>query len=100
MENEKIFKTDTGFCQILPDKIVLTRDKISRVLKADGGLSLVLFYFALDNYIDGQRVLSILIGLVGIWAVYGVASSISNSATLIIDRQRIKEVKLKKQLLV
>ncbi len=36
MENEKIFKTKTGFCHVFPDKIVLTRDgvvgNISKVL--------------------------------------------------------------------
>jgi hypothetical protein len=28
MESEKIFKTKTGFCHILPDKIVLKRDGV------------------------------------------------------------------------
>jgi hypothetical protein len=28
MENEKTFKTKIGFCHILPDKIILTRDGI------------------------------------------------------------------------
>ena len=28
MESEKTFKTKTGFCHILPDKIILTRDGV------------------------------------------------------------------------
>ena len=52
MENEKTFKTKTGFCHILSDKIILTRDgiignvakvtvenNINRVLLIYGGLS-------------------------------------------------------------
>ncbi|TJZ51818.1 phosphoribosylaminoimidazolesuccinocarboxamide synthase [Sphingobacterium olei] len=109
MDNEKTFKTKTGFCHVLPDKIVLTRDgitgnittvtvgdNISRILIIYGGLSIGLFYFAFDNYRNGQIVQSILFGLLGAYLVYGILNSISNSATPIIDRQKIKEVKLKK----
>ena len=28
MENEKVFRTKTGFCHILPDRILLTRDGV------------------------------------------------------------------------
>jgi hypothetical protein len=111
MNYEKGFKTKTGFCHILPDKIVLTRDgiigniakgtignNISRILIIYGGLSLGLFYFAFDSYKNGQIAQPILFGLLGIYLVYGIVSSINNSATSIIDRQKIKEVKLKKQL--
>jgi hypothetical protein len=109
MDNEKTFKTKTGFCHILPDKIVLTRDEIignlatvtvgnniSRILVIYGGLSIGLFYFAFDSYRNGQIVQPIIFGLFGIYLVYGIVNSINNSATPIIDRQKIKEVKFKK----
>ena len=98
MENGKMFKTKMGFCQILPDKIVLTRDEISRIVTLYGGMSLVFFCFAVDNYLDGKIILSILSGLVGIGCTYEVISSIKNSAAPIIDRQKIKEVKFKKSI--
>lgn len=109
MENEKIFKTKTGFCHILPEKIVLTRDgiignvakvtvgnNISRILIIYGGLSLGLFYFAFDNYKNGQIAQPIFFGLLGIYLIYGIANSINNTARPIINRQKIREVKFKK----
>ena len=109
MDNENTFKTKTGFCHILPDKIVLTRDgiignvatvtvgnNISRILFIYGGLSIGLFYLAFDNFKNGQTAQPILFGLLGIYLVYGIVNSINNSATPIIDRQKIRDVKFKK----
>lgn len=109
MDHENTFKTKTGFCHILPDKIVLTRDgiighvakvtvgnNISRILIIYGGLSLGLFYFVFDSYRKGQIAQSILFGILGIYLIYGIVNSINNSATPIIYRQKIKEVKFKK----
>ncbi len=109
MDNEKTFKTKTGFCHILPNKIVLTRDgiignvaevtvgnNISRILFIYGALSVWLFYFAFDSYRNGQITPSLLYGLLGVYLVYGITSSINNSATPIIDRQKIQKVKFKK----
>src|SRR5690606_10270416 len=112
MDNEKIFKTKTGFCHILPDKIILTRDgiignvakvtvgnNISRILIIYGIISVGLFYFAFDSYKNEQIIQSILFGLIGIYLVYGITSSINNSATPIIEKQKIKNVKIKKAIL-
>ena len=112
MDNEKTFKTKTGFCHILPDKIVLTRDgiignvakvtvgnNISRILIIYGGLSLGLFYFAFDSYKNGQIAGPIFFGLLGIYLIYGIINSVNNSATPIIDRDKIKDVKFKKAIL-
>jgi len=109
MYNEKIFKTKTGFCHILPDKIVLTRDgiirslapiisgnNISRILIIYSGFSIWLFYSAFDSYKNGQIFQSIFFGFIAIYLVYVIANSINNSATPIIDRQKIKKVKFKK----
>jgi len=106
--NEKIFKTKTGFCHILPEKIILTRDgiigniakvtvgnNIPRILITYGGISIGLFYFVFDSYKNGQIIQMLFFGLIGIYLIYGIISSINNSATPIIDRNKIKEVKFK-----
>ena len=109
MENEKIFKTKTGFCHILPDKIILTRDgiignvakatvgnNISRILLIYGGLSLFLLYSAYNSFQKEQMPISILYGIIGLFLIYGIITSLNNSATPIIERNKIKEIKLKK----
>ena len=109
IENEKTFKTKTGFCHILPDKIILTRDgiignvsmvtvgnNIARTLIIYGALTLGLFYFGFEAYKNGQSVQPVLFGLIGLYLIYGIISSLNNSATPIIDRKKIKDIKLKK----
>lgn len=109
MIDNKTFKTKTGYCHILPDRIVLTRDgvignvakvtvgnNISRILLIYGLIIIVLFYFAFDAYKNGETLLPILFGLIGIYLIYVIINSLNNSATPIIDRQKIKDVKLKK----
>ncbi len=109
MIGNKVFKTKTGFCHVLPDKIILTRDgvignvakvtignSVKRILRIYGIIAIGLFYFAFDSYQNGQTLKTILLGFFGIYLVYVVLNSLNNSATPIIDRQKIKEVKLKK----
>ncbi len=108
MEKEKTFKTKTGFCHILPDKIVLTRDgivrnvakvtvgnNIARILIIYGAITVGLFYFAFDAYQNGQTLQAILFGLIGLYLIYGIFNSLNNSATPVIDRQKIKDVRFK-----
>ena len=112
IENEKIFKTKTGFCHILPDKIILTRDgitgniaegtignNISKILIIYGGFSVGLFYFTFERYKNGETFQPILFGLFGLYLIYGVIKSINNSATPMIERNKIREVKFKKAIL-
>ena len=109
METEKTFITKTGFCHVLPDKIVLTRDgiignvakatvgnNISRVLLIYGGLSCFLIYLAYDLYLKGQNAQAIFFGLGSVYLIYNFLNSLNNSATPIIDRNKIKDVKYKK----
>jgi hypothetical protein len=108
MSNEQTFKTKTGFCHILSDKIVLTRDeiigdiakviaenKIPRILIIYAGISIGLFYFTFDSYKNGQITLTLFFGILGIYLIYGIINSINNSATPIIDRNKIKAVKFR-----
>lgn len=112
METEKVFKTKTGFCHILPDKIIITRDgiignvakvtvgnNISRILLIYGGLSLFLLYSAFSSFQNGQTSISIFYGIIGLFLIYGIFSSLNNSATPIIERNKIKGIKLKKAIL-
>ena len=109
MEQEKTFKTKTGFCHILRDKIVLTRDgvvgnvakvivgnNIARILIMYGAMAIGLFYFGFEAYNNGQFLPPILFGLIGLYLIYGIVNSLNNSATPIIDRNTIKDVRLKK----
>lgn len=109
MDIEKKFKTKTGFCHILPDKIILTRDGVIgnisevtvgntlwRILVIYSIIAITLLYFAFDNYKNGEIGEAIFLGLPGIFFMYAIISSLNNSATPVINRQKIKAVKLKK----
>ncbi|QXP78509.1 MULTISPECIES: phosphoribosylaminoimidazolesuccinocarboxamide synthase [Winogradskyella] len=109
---EKQFKTKTGFCHILPDKIILTRDgiignvakvavgkSITRVLIIYGGISAFLLYSAFDSFKTGQVPTSIFYSIISLFLMYGIFTSINNSTTPIIERKDIKSIKFKKAIL-
>jgi hypothetical protein len=109
MNPEKKFKTKTGYCHILDDKIVLTRDgiigdiaevtvgrNIFQVLVLYGLISIGLIYVAIENFIKHDYFLAIIFILLVAYLIYGILSSLNNSATPVIDRQSIKEIKFKK----
>jgi len=106
---EKQFKTKTGFCHILPDKIILTRDgiignvakvavgkSITRVLIIYGGMSAFLLYSAFDSFQTGQVPISIFYLIIGLFLMYGIFTSLNNSASPIIERKDIVSIKFKK----
>lgn len=107
--NEKLFRTKTGFCHVLPDKIVLTRDgirgnaakvivgnSISRILIIYGVISCGLFYFAYKSYTIGQLAQTIFFGILGVYLIFGIAKSMNNSSAPIIERDKIRDVKFKR----
>ena len=109
MESEIVFKTKTGYCHILPDKIVLTRDgvignmakvavgnNIARILFIYSGISIALMYLAYDNYLKGEILTPIIFGLIALYLVIAILSSLNNSSTPLIERDKIQEIKLKK----
>lgn len=109
MESEKIFKTKSGFCHILPDKIVLTRDgiigNISKVMAGKtsykipliySGLSAFLLYSAYNEFQNGQTFKSLLFGVIGLYLIYEIVASLNKSATPVIERSKIRSVKFKK----
>ena len=100
------FKTKTGYCHILPDKIVITYDGIiGTVVEVAGGrnivwiqviygaISIVSFYFAYDIYKTGHYVQTGIWAFIGLYLVYNIIRSLNISARPVIDRQRIREVR-------
>jgi len=109
MDSEKRFRTKTGYCHILADKIILTRDgiignvanvtvgnNIARILIIYGLVALGLIYFAIDNYNKQDNFTAIFLLLIAIYLIYGIFNSLNNSATPVIDRKSIRKVKLVK----
>ncbi|QQS51002.1 MAG: phosphoribosylaminoimidazolesuccinocarboxamide synthase [Bacteroidota bacterium] len=109
MDTEKRFRTKTGFCHILSDKIVLTRDgivgnlakvtvgnSISRILIIYGLVTLGLIYFAFDNFKKQDNFMAVLLLLFAVYLFYGIVASLNNSATPMIDRKSIQQIKFKK----
>src|SRR5574343_118147 len=106
MENEKKFKTKTGFCHILPDKIILTRDGsigdiakitvgngIARILIIYSIFAIFLLYFAFKAYQESKVVTTLFyVGFAG-YVLYKVKQSTNYSAISKIERNKIKEVK-------
>ena len=106
MDSEKRFRTKTGYCHILADKIFLTRDgiignvaklttgkNIARILVIYGLIALGLIYIAIDNFNKQDHFTAILFLLVAMYLIYGIFNSLNNSATPIIERKSIQKVK-------
>ncbi len=106
MESERKFRTKTGYCHILNDKIVLTRDgiigdiskvtvenNIIQILVMYGLLSAGLIYFAVNNFNNHDYFTAILFILIAVFLIYGIFNSLNNSATSVIYRQSIQRIK-------
>ncbi|WP_417351752.1 phosphoribosylaminoimidazolesuccinocarboxamide synthase [Flavobacterium alkalisoli] len=110
---EKKFKTKTGYCHILPDKIVLTRNGIiGELSNAVVGNSIVkplimyglflayMVYKIVTLYNIGEQVQSMFHLAVAALLLFLIFKSISNSATPVIYRNTIKSVIFKKATLL
>ena len=106
MKNDITFKTKTGFCHILPDKIVLTREgfvgdvssitvgnSIPRILIIYSLLSLFLFYNSYISYQKEENTSALIFGALAVFLFYGIVKSLNNSATPVIERHSIQEIK-------
>lgn len=102
---EKKFRTKTGYCHILPDKLVLTRSSIIgdvskvvvsknvyQILVINILIAFFLAYATFQNIQTGQIGLALLWGCFSIYFLITAISSWTNSATPIIHRHQIKEV--------
>ncbi|WP_417366255.1 phosphoribosylaminoimidazolesuccinocarboxamide synthase [Flavobacterium beibuense] len=106
---EKKFKTKTGYCHILPDNIVLTRDGVlGEISKITVGNTMVrsmvlyslfllyLIYKVVTLYGIGDMVRAILHLAVAALLFFVLLKSMNNSATPVIPRNKIKSVTFKK----
>lgn len=109
MNQDKIFKTKTGYCHVTADRLVLTRDgilgnvakvavgnTITRILVIYGVFSVGLIYYAYDSFAKGQFMTGVFFGGLAAYLVYGISNSLNNSATPIIERKDIRKVTFKK----
>jgi hypothetical protein len=104
--SENTFKTKSGYCHVLPDKIVLTRDGvignlskavngngISRILILYSLISIYLLYSSYSKFQKDEFVPAVFYLGLAVFLISGIFRSINNSATPIIERSKIKEVK-------
>ena len=105
MEETKIFRTKTGFCQVLPDKIVLINEGIRgrladliygednfRVLLLYGVISMFLLGLSAIYFNVGKVFLSFLSLVAGLVVVSKMLKYYNTSAEPIIERSRIEKV--------
>lgn len=108
-QKEQKFRTKTGYCHILEDKIVLTRTGVIENLegitvKENSPIILVVYsviaigllFSAWTNYETGQNFFAIMFGSVGIFLINGIVRSINFSGTPLIHRADIIQTDFKK----
>jgi hypothetical protein len=108
MESSKIFKTKTGFCHVLPGKLMLTREgaageaakkfvgnSIARPLIIYGLIVAFLLYNAYISFGQKEYGITIFFTGISIWLLYGISSSVNNSAASEIPRAAIQRVVFK-----
>ena len=108
METEQKFKTKTGFCHILVDKIILTRDgivgnmaeltsgnNISRILIIYGLVASLIIYNAYNNFMNENWFFFGIYTIAGIYLTYTIFKSLNYFAIPIIERDKIKNIEFK-----
>lgn len=106
---DKKFKTKTGYCHVLPDNIVLTRDGVlGEISKIAVGNTMVrsmvlyslflvyLIYKVVTLYVIGDMVRAMFHLAVAVLLFFALLKSVNNSATPVIPRKKIKAVTFKK----
>lgn len=101
------FRLKSGYCHILPDKIVLSGDQNPSYLppQAPNRIALaLLFYLAVSGfllfqayevYIHGQTALAIVLCAASLTLIYGIVLNRNNSTSNIIPRDKIRKVVFK-----
>lgn len=107
MDQGKIFRTKTGFCHVLSDKILLTRNgvpgsisnvvvgnkSIVRILVLYGILALLLFYLGYTKFKNDETITGSLFVAIGAYLLFGIFTSLNNSSVPVIERDRIVNIK-------
>lgn len=108
MESEKTFRTKTGYCHVLPEKIVLTRDgvignaakivssnTISRPSLLYSAICVYLFFQASKSFREQHVPIGFVYLVTSLFLLYAIVKSLNNSATPVIKRDSIKSVNFK-----
>lgn len=108
-QEDLVFRTKTGFCHILPDKLVLTRDgiigsvsevaignKLGRVLGVYGLAAAFFLFLAVSKYQKGKMIEAGFFLAFAILHLVIILISLNNSAAPVIERSRIRRIVLKK----
>ena len=108
MEANNVFKTKTGFCHLLPDKIVLTREgvageaakrlagsSIARPLVIYGLLSAFNLHNAWTSFLGKEYGFTFFFAGLSIWFLYSIFRSLNNSAAPEISRAAIQKIVFK-----
>ena len=109
MNEAKTFRTKTGYCHILPDKIVLNRDAVytgANTAPENNAMPVILLVYAsflaylvykgYQAYIvnnTGSLTWCVVFGMLAIWVL---VRSWNNSTTGVIARETIKEIRFRK----
>ncbi|HLP53708.1 MAG TPA: hypothetical protein VK151_01710 [Fluviicola sp.] len=109
METEKVFKTKTGYCHLLPDKIVLTRDgvigNLASTIHGNHIYQSVVIYVALIGMLswlmvkDYQKAYFFGVGfyaVIIVFLLYFIIRAIGYSVTPVIERSSIRQIVYKK----
>ena len=109
MGKEQKFRTKTGYCHILKDKIIFsTAGKIGNlddiVVKENSSLVLIMYGIlaagllvsGYANYLADNTPLAVVFGGIGLMLVNGIVRSINFSGTPLINRSDIQNVLFKK----
>jgi len=109
MENNTIFRTKTGYCHVMLDKILLSANSnpltvfqapasvnVMKRLVMYGLLSLCLIYQCYVSFRNNDNFFAFLFGGFGLFLFYGIITSINNSSAPVIERKDIEKVQFTK----
>jgi hypothetical protein len=108
MDSEKVFRTKTGYCHVLPDRIRLTRsgvaggaanamvgDRIGRILVIYAAIALFAAYSSWKAFQRHDLLMTFVYGGLAAALVYNVVRSWNNSAAPELDRSAVTSVVFK-----
>ncbi|HAA16320.1 MAG TPA: phosphoribosylaminoimidazolesuccinocarboxamide synthase [Cytophagales bacterium] len=112
LDPSNTFPTKNGFCHVLPDKLVLTRDgnveqalekavgnRIFSMLLMYGGITVAIAYFSVRGFSSGEVAQGLYLALVALFLGLGLFSSLNNSTIPVIERRAISSVKYRRGML-
>jgi hypothetical protein len=109
LSSEKSYKTKSGYCFILDNRIVLTREKVigditdtfvgnilARLYAIGALFAVVLLYFGFERYRNNDKIVGIILLLVASYTIYIAIKSFKKSIRSVINRDSIRQIHFKK----